>query len=269
MQDSLGDRQKRYESASRYSLTPRMPVILRLDGKAFHTYTARFPRPFDTLLQNVMVNSAQQVADEIQGFKVGYTQSDEVSLLLTDYDTLQTSAWFDYDLQKLVSVSASLMTGFFNRNIVSAIEEYNDAKNVDLRRYGEKMETYRALPSNLAFFDSRAFNVPKEDVVNYFLFRAKDWERNLLTMYCSSFFSHRELHGKSCADRHEMLHSIGKNWATDVNGRSKSGTFFTVSGKAYYPPATYDALSQIIHKYIHCDTVDISEPMFNLPPENW
>lgn len=198
---NLGDRMKEnYENRSRFFLTRKVPVIIRLDGRAFHTFTKNMIKPFDSGLIGVMLHSALATAKEMQGFKLGYVQSDEASFLLTDYDNLEATAWFDYNLSKMTSISASIMTGEFRRVWVG----------------------------QTAHFDSRAFNVPKEDVANYFLWRALDWERNSLSMYCQSFFSHKELQGKNRADQHEMLHKIGKNWA-DLSDHLKNGTFITKS----------------------------------------
>lgn len=183
-----GDLRRRY-------LTRRTPVIVRLDGRAFHTYTRKCSKPFDGKLMGAMVEAAYAVANEISGFKLAYTQSDEVSFLITDYDELETQAWFGYNQSKVESVCASIMTAHFN-----AFMGRDD----------------------LAYFDARAFNVPENEIANYFLWRAKDWERNSLNMYASAHFTHKQLHGKTQADRHEMLHEIGKNWATDLSARERN-----------------------------------------------
>ena len=196
---SLGDRIKRYEGSSRHYLTPRMPVIVRIDGRAFHTFTKGADKPFDKSIMTSMVCAATDVAMDMQGFKAGYVQSDEATFLLTDYDDLETQGWFGYNLSKIISISAGLMSVKFN---------------------------YFCGDTGLSpVFDSRAFNVPREDVVNTFLWRAQDWERNSLQMYARSFFSHKELHKKNREDIHNMLHKIGKNWTTDLTDQEKNGTF--------------------------------------------
>lgn len=215
---NLGDRMKEnYENRSRFFLTRKVPVIIRLDGRAFHTLTKNMDKPFDPGFMGIMLRSALATAKEMQGFKLGYVQSDEASFLLTDYDNLEAAAWFDYNLSKLTSISASIMTGEFIRWM-----------------------------EQTAHFDSRAFNIPKEDVANYFLWRAKDWERNSLSMYCQSFFSHKELQGKNRADQHEMLHKIGKNWA-DLADHLKNGTFITKTFECRSDVLpTYDAISTLL-----------------------
>jgi tRNA(His) 5'-end guanylyltransferase len=205
---SLGDRMKMYEKTFHPELMKRVPVIIRLDGKAFHTFTRNCDKPFDQYLSDTMIHAAFKVAKEIQGFKLAYIQSDEVSFLITDYDKLNTSPWFDYDLAKITSISASIMSANFNKI-------YNN----------ERWMSGKEFTNNLAFFDSRAFNVPESDVVNYFLWRAKDWERNSIQMYAQANFSHKQLMNKNQKDMHEMLHNIGKNWTTDLTDQQKNGTF--------------------------------------------
>lgn len=201
---SLATRMKRYEESSRYILTPRTPVIIRCDGKAFHTFTRKMDKPFDSYFIGAMTLAANEVAKRIQGFKMAYVQSDEASFLFTDYDKLDTQGWFNYRVDKMVSISASLMSVWFNYHLNK-----------------EKFHT-----NELPIFDSRVFNIPENDIANYFLWRYKDWNRNSIQMYAQSFFSHKQLHKKSCSAIHEMLHAIGKNWAKDLSNIEKNGTFF-------------------------------------------
>lgn len=203
MGDALGDRMKaNYEDRQRHYLTRRTPTIIRIDGKAFHTFTRGLEEPFDGRLADTLEAAAIRVADDAQGFKLAYLQSDEISILLTDYDQLQTSAWFDYNKSKMESVAASCMTAHFN----------------------DQWRAHRT-GHRLAMFDARAFSLPREEVANYFLWRAKDWERNSVSMYCRHFFSDKQMHGQGKADQHEMLHRVGKNWTTDLSERWRNGTW--------------------------------------------
>lgn len=197
--DSLGDRMKTFESVSKTFLMKKVPVMIRLDGKAFHTLTRHANKPFDTRLMDAMSDSVEYLIKNIQGCKVAYTQSDEVSLLLTDYETIQTGCWFEYNVQKLASVSASLMSVAFNHY-------------------------YK--PDNLQVFDSRVFNIPREDITNCFLWRAKDWQRNSIQMLAQSNFSHKELQGLNQEKLHNLLYTKGINWTTDLTQREKNGRFF-------------------------------------------
>lgn len=201
--DSLGDRMKaNYEDRARHYLTRRTPVIIRLDGKAFHTVTRGLEKPYSKALADAMLDGATALMAEAQGAKMAYLQSDEVSILLTDWDRHETQAWFDYNKSKIESVAASCMTAHFNAS-------------------AEPWRIGRAP----AMFDARAFNVPREEVANYFLWRAKDWERNSVAMYCQAHFSPKQMHGKGKADQHDLLHSIGKNWTTDLSPRWRNGTW--------------------------------------------
>lgn len=195
----LGDRMKRYEDVNRHFLTRRVPVIIRLDGKAFHSFTKGLERPFDELLHHVMVNTAAELVSQIQGAVLAYTQSDEISILIRDWDTLNTDAWFDYNIQKTVSVSASIATAEFN-------VEWNKRTN------------------KTALFDSRVFNIPKEDVCNYFIWRQQDASRNSVNTLAQSLFSHKELHGKNISQVQDMLMlQKGINW-NDCKTWQKRGT---------------------------------------------
>ena len=202
LKDSLGDRMKAsYEDRYRIKLTRRMPVILRLDGKSFHTVTRRCAKPFDGAFRKSMVKTAERLCLEVMGAKLAYIQSDEISLLITDFDKLTTEAWFDYNLQKMVSVAASIAAVTFTRMFFDPDVYVHEA-----------------------FFDARAFNIPKEEVANYFVWRQKDWIRNSVSMLAQAYFSHKELHGKSQADMHEMLYAKDINWA-HLEPRWKNGVF--------------------------------------------
>jgi len=186
MNDSLGDRMKgNYEDRTRYKLIRRTPVIIRLDGKAFHTLTKNMEKPFAYEFANAMVRTAMKLCGEIQGSKCAYVQSDEISILVTDVDRLNTDAWYDYNIQKMVSVSASMASVFFREELVTG---------------------------HYAFFDSRAFNVPKEEVANYFVWRQKDCIRNSVSSLAQANFSHKQLQGKSCDDMKLMLIGKDEDW---------------------------------------------------------
>lgn len=243
--DSLGDRMRHnYEDRFRFSLPRRTPAVLRVDGKAFHTFTRGCEKPFDTRLGDAMIAAAKAVAEEMQGFKLAYVQSDEASFLVTDFDQLQTQAWFDYNKSKMESITASCMTAHFNiqyggkRLLLIPPELAGHEDTVEALLKYRDQEIIVAKPESacagiesvtvgcaLAMFDARAFSVPREEVANYFLWRAKDWERNSIQMYCQAHFSPKEMHGKVKADQHEMLHGIGKNWTTDLPERWRNGAW--------------------------------------------
>lgn len=193
MKDALGTRMKGYyENRTKFKLPRRTYTIIRIDGKSFSNYTRKLQKPFDHRLMEDMAWTTKYLCDNIQGCKMGYTQSDEISLLLTDFDRLTTDAWFNNSVQKMVSVSSSIATAYFNRRR-------------DPNEFGVK--------SPLALFDSRVFTIPTAvEVENYFIWRQKDATRNSVSMVAQSHFSHKQLHGKSVKDMREMLHVVDDSW---------------------------------------------------------
>jgi len=187
--DALGDRMKCYELASRSYLPRRMPVIVRVDGKAFHSFTRRMARPFDVAFVSAMDDVGLRLCQNIEGAVFGYVQSDEVSVLLHNYKRLTTQPWFDNQIQKIVSVAASMAASTMTREAAR----------------------FPGFPS-LADFDARAFVLPEAEVCNYFLWRQKDAARNSLQMLARSLYSHAECEHKGSADLHEMCFRKGHNW---------------------------------------------------------
>lgn len=205
--DDLGNRMKTfYEEIPKTKLMRRTPVIIRIDGKAFHTFTRGFKRPFDNVLIKTMQETAKYLCENIQGCQLAYTQSDEISLLLIDYQRFETSAWFDYEIQKICSISASMATMAFNR-IFS--ETVSDLKVDDTK----PMDRYFKAAYSGAMFDARVFNISREEVTNYFYWRQLDASRNSIQMVGQANFSHKELQHKSCNDIQDMLMTQkGINW---------------------------------------------------------
>ena len=207
--DNLGDRMKGYENIERRYLTRRMPTLIRLDGKAFHTFTRGFKKPFDMVLMQSMWDTAKYLCENIMGCKIAYTQSDEITLLLTDYDNIDTQAWFDKNIIKMVSVSASMATLAFNKAFSENLKKYKAEVN-KLTDESEFEEALKLLSTylkkeNTALFDSRVFNIPKEEVCNAFIWRQQDATRNSIQMIGQANFTHKELQGKSCNNIQEML----------------------------------------------------------------
>lgn len=232
--DSLGDRMKSYEGISRIYLTKRMPVIIRIDGKAFHSFTKGFQRPFDEILIKAMQETAKYLCKNIMGCKIAYTQSDEISLLLEDYERVETQPWFENNLQKIVSVSASMATMAFNRAFADAVNErYSYYTGINADEWTGSTEEFDKLFDNYfakigtAMFDSRVFILPKEEVCNYFIWRQQDATRNSIQMVAQSLFSHRQLQNKNCDQLQEMMfqeHNI--NW-NDYSTVYKRGSCVT------------------------------------------
>lgn len=228
MKDALGDRMKSYyEDRYRFYLTRRMPVIIRIDGNAFHTLTRGLDKPFDADFMRMMQETCKSLCAGIQDCVGGYVQSDEISLLLIDYQNIDSDAWFDYNLQKITTIAAAKATAVFNYQITETVKSYNDMTQYsfedDDEYYWEKYNLW--YPKQFrATFDARAFNIPKEEVCNYFIWRQKDATRNSIQSAGQAQFSHKELNGKSCADIQEMLFQKGINW-NDYSIPEKRGSF--------------------------------------------
>ena len=213
VKDELGTRMKEfYESVPKTRLVRRMPVAIRLDGKAFHTFTRGFQKPFDEVLGRAMRETMKYLCENIQGCVLGYTQSDEITLILVDYQNLNSCAWFDYEVQKMCSIAASMATMAFNKfftknvNYFEMTHEHDDTIN-------EYCTTLVNAAEKGAMFDARCFNIPKEEVCNLIYWRQLDATRNSIQMVGQANFSHKELQNKSCNMIQEMLFAEkGINW---------------------------------------------------------
>lgn len=197
--DSLGDRMKgQYEHRTRYFLPRRTYTIIRVDGKAFHGYTAHLERPFDAAFMADMNSTALAMCEQMQGAALAYVQSDEISVLLTDFAKPTTAAWFDGNLQKMASIAAAMATAEFNA-------------------------TRRATGQYRALFDARVFTIPDPvEVENYFIWRQQDATRNSIQMAAQALYSQKQLHGKNTSDMQELLHAKGVNW-NDYSAGCKRG----------------------------------------------
>jgi tRNA(His) guanylyltransferase len=216
MKDELANRIKEfYEDRFRYKLPRRGYTIIRIDGKAFHTYTKGLERPFDEGLIQDMNDTASFLCKNISGSKLAYVQSDEISILVTDFDTLNTEAWFDNNLQKMVSVSASLATCEFNR--------LRMIRDSDVHPWFKSLHKSNIEKFKMAQFDSRVFQIPSPvEVENYFIWRQQDATRNSISSVAQSLYSHKELNGKKTNEMQEMIFQKGINW-NDYDFRKKRG----------------------------------------------
>lgn len=203
---NLAARMKGYEVIAKGQLIKRMPVAIRIDGKAFHTFTRSMQKPFDKNLVRAMQETTLKLCQNIQGCVFGYTQSDEITLILIDYQTLETSAWFDNEIQKICSIAASMATLYFNKEFTQRIKlfGYNPEK-MNWEDYCKYYEVYEKAIAKGAMFDARCFNIPKEEVANLIYWRQLDAMRNSVQMVGQCWFSHKELQGKSCNNIKEML----------------------------------------------------------------
>lgn len=213
--DSLEKRMKSYEAIPKNFLTRHIPVIIRLDGKAFHTFTRGMKKPFDNILMQTMQETMKYLCENIQGCVFGYTQSDEITLVLKDYEKISTDAWFGYNVQKMTSISASMATlafnKFFEENCNIVWDNYYEAWNhtEEENKYNEML--YGKI--NKAIFDSRVFSIPKDEVCNCLIWRQQDATRNSIEAVGQANFSQKELQKKNLNQIQEMLFSQAHiNW---------------------------------------------------------
>lgn len=208
--DELGKRMKEYyESIPKTRLMRRTPVAIRIDGKSFHTFTKGFEKPFDKVLIKSMQETMKYLCENIQGCVLGYTQSDEITLILVDYKNLNSAAWFDYEVQKMCSIAASMATMAFNKAFAEEVHNYSIKcaadKNYISDIEAEYLATYHKAIDKGAMFDARVFNIPKEEVTNLVYWRQLDATRNSIQMVGQANFSHKELQNKSCNKIQDML----------------------------------------------------------------
>lgn len=210
--DPIGDRMKGYENCYRIYLPKRSAVIVRIDGRAFHTFTKDFARPYDEVFARSMWETARKLCENVGGCKFAYTQSDEITLVLTDYENINTEPWFGNNLQKIVSITASMATFFFDQAFREAVENeiFNKTGRLDIQR-----KHLKAL-SKIHIFDSRAFIVPREEIFNVLYWRQLDCKRNSIQLLGQAHFSHNQLQGKNSNQIQEMLwQEKGINWAKE------------------------------------------------------
>lgn len=281
----LAVRMKKYEAVSKNVLMRRTPVILRLDGKSFHSFTKGFVKPFDEVFVTAMHNTMLHLCEKIQGCVLGYTQSDEITLVLVDYQKLNTGAWFDYEVQKLCSVTAAMATLIFNDCFEESMSnffdentevEFKDNKTNVIVKKGaqEQYNIYCEAIYKGAIFDCRAFNIPKEEVANNIYWRQLDATRNSIQALGQAHFSHKELQKKSCNDIQNMLFTQkGINWS-ELPTRLKRGCccikeskfYPDENGNDYYNDGSGDVVNGT---YKHYWVIDGEIPVFKGDGRNY
>lgn len=245
MKDTLGDRMKGYEDCYRFKLPKRGYTMIRVDGKAFHTYTRGLRRPFDDGLIEDMNKTAEYLCKNMMGAKFAYVQSDEISILLTDFEKTETQPWFENNVQKMVSVAASMATAMFNflrlqryfsgptfnvvtedAQIDTVAEHYQVGVNLEnVHDDIASFINYLPIKNKMAEFDARVWLLPnKTEVENYFIWRQQDATRNSISSVAQSLYSHKELNSKSSDEKQEMIFQKGINW-NDFDSGKKRGRF--------------------------------------------
>lgn len=231
-------RMKAYEHCYRLFIPKKMYVIIRLDGKAFHSFTKGLDRPFDKGLMDDMDATTKYLCENIPNCKVGYVQSDEISLVLCDDASHETEPWFGNNLQKICSVSSSMCTAKFNQ--VRAMRWMRGSGTEDIwdTRYEDECK--------LAHFDSRVFILPNaSEVLNYLKYRSDDATRNSISSVAQSLYSDRELHGIKSNQQQEMIFQKGINWNDYSYREKRGGTFAKVEKEEKF----FEEIEESIRKY--------------------
>ena len=230
--DDLGLRMKHnYEQPAQTRLIRRMPVAIRIDGKSFHTFTKGFWKPFDHVLIKSMQETMKYLCENIQGCVFGYTQSDEITLILIDYKKLTSEAWFDYEVQKMCSIAASMATMSFNKNFMFNVNEYLVSSPITNNYSWDSHKAYqRALQG--AMFDARCFNIPREEVANLIYWRQLDAVRNSVQMVAQSQFSQKELQGLNCTQlKQKLIKEKHIDWSNYLTVEKRGTACYKEKGK--------------------------------------
>lgn len=219
---NVGDRIKDfYEERTKQFLMRRAITILRLDGKGFSKFTKGFNKPFDDGFSNDMDETAKFLCENIQGAKFAYTQSDEITVVLCDYDNQETSAWFDYSVQKMTSVSASLATAKFNQ--LRQLREIDRQVFIE-KNFDKDFDTESIKDVELAMFDSRVFQVPTlDEMVNTLIFRQQDCTRNSISMAADALLKGSMEGVKGDVKQERLFQEAGVNW-NDYKTKYKRGS---------------------------------------------
>lgn len=219
--DSLGNRMKTYEAVYKQKLVPKMPIVIRVDGKAFHTFTKKMCRPFDDILSSSMQMTMVAVAKDLATCKLAYTQSDEITFVCVCDDLIKTDGLYDYKVNKIISIAASKATKYFNKFFSDNVKELENGSAkfenvVDVDVYKKRLFE--------AEFDARVMNIPDFDVINNLIWRQQDATRNSIQMLGQSQFKHSELQSKNCSEIMDML-MLDKNinW-NDLETYKKRGS---------------------------------------------
>lgn len=251
--DSLGDRQKQYEKVQEHLLVPKMPFIIRVDGKAFHTYTRGFVKPFDSVMGAAMKRTMKSLCEDIPGAVLGYTQSDEITIVCKYTDIIKSQAWFSGRVEKIIAITASKATKYFNKYFREEAEGFKSKYN-ELVKEGTILRCKYGLDSKIvedfdathgdelsalskllnvytkklgeAEFDSRVFNIPEWECINNVIWRQQDCIRNSVEMVGHANFSAKQLHKVNCEGIKNMLkQEKGIDWHTDFTQYQKVGAF--------------------------------------------
>lgn len=240
---ALGDRMKRHEAAYRTVLPRRTYTVIRVDGRAFHTYLRGAVKPFDLQFMEDMDAVAEALCEEITGSVFAYIQSDEISILVTDFASAATEPWFGGVTAKWISVSASLATAVLNA-----------------RR-----------PTRRALFDSRVFTLSDPtEVAAYFLWRQRDAVRNSVSMTAQAHFSHKRLNGVDTNGMQELLYAeLGLNWNDFPDGCKRGRVTVRCSGERPVEYVDKRTLATVRTTAVRSWWETSAAPHFTTEPGSW
>lgn len=223
--DSLGDRMKQYEAVNDRTLVPKIPFIIRVDGKAFHTYTRGFTKPFDSIMCETMIEVTKKLCEEIPGTVIGYTQSDEITIVCKYTDRIVSQAWFNGRIRKIETIAASKATKWFNKIFSKKVDDYIE-KFEGTEEYKNTLRIFYNKKIGMAEFDARVFNIPEWDCINNVIWRQQDAIRNSIEAVGHANFSTKELHKVNCDGIKEMLlKQKNIDWENDFTPYQKYGAF--------------------------------------------
>lgn len=211
VKDELGNRMKRYEAVTGDRiLVPKMPFIIRVDGKAFHTFTKGVVKPFDKIIEHAMIKTAEALCKDIPGAVIAYTQSDEITVVCKYVDRIKSEAWFNGRISKIETISASKATKYFNKFFYEAVEKCENRKVYERKLFN-------------AEFDSRVFNIPEWDCINNIIWRQQDAIRNSVESVGHCHFTAKQLNKVCNEEIKNMLLEKGISWEDDFTSYQKYG----------------------------------------------
>jgi tRNA(His) guanylyltransferase len=251
---ALGDRMKGYEAATRYVLPGRTYTIIRADGRAFHSLLRRAAKPFDYDFIAVMDEVAAALCREVAGTVFSYAHSDEISLLVTDFGSVRTEAWFGGTVQKMASIAASVTTVEFN-----------------YRAAAQHRTLVDSLPNFMATFDARVFTIPSAvEVANYFLWRQRDCVRNSVSMAAQAHFPHKRLHGLNGAQMQELLWSEKNvNWNDYPDGAKRGRVCQRITGEESVTYTDKRTKEEVSTQAVRSHWISEAAPHFTAEPGSW
>lgn len=234
--DDHGDRMKAYEAAADAALDVHLPIYARIDGRSFSRFTREMERPFDGNLSSAMIGATAGLVEKTHA-RIGYTQSDEISLVFLA-ENPESDILFGGRIQKMASVLAGLTTALFMQRVMTdaAFDGYRD---------------------RLPHFDCRVCQLPsKTEGANMFMWRWKDARKNAISMSAQAVFSHKQLHGKHGGDMLAMLRERDVDFEA-YPGFFKSGTF--VRRRTVLRELSADELARIPEKHRPAGPIERSE----------